>query len=420
MDALSSAVAMKINCDVQMLEMENHMDYSVSFCGARFENPFVLSSAPPTATPELIRRGFESGWAGAVVKTIIREPVRNLRNRFAVMKQGKRIIGFENLELLSERSPEMWFEDIFSLKREFPTKIIIGSIMGDARSPEDWLYLARGCVQAGADMLELNFSCPHGYPERGKGAAIGQSAEYSALISGWLKQCSDIRIPVIPKLTAAVTDIQHIGEAVSGAGVDGICAINTVPSFFGIDLKTLRPKPDIGGKTAYGGYSGPGIKPLAMRAVCALLQSPGLPVMACGGIENGHDAAEFMLLGSPVVQVCTAVMLRGFGIIGRMREDFQEFMEWHGFVSCQEFIGKCRDSVTGFGGLGASPALTAVIDPAQCARCGSCWISCRDGGYQAISFDDKVPLVHKDKCAGCSLCSHVCPEGAITMASDVG
>ena len=391
------------------------MDISTFFCGTVFENPFVLASAPPTATPDLIRRGLEAGWAGAVVKTLIREPVRNHPNRFAVMKQGRRIVGFENLELLSERPADTWFEDISSLKREFPSKVIIASIMGDARSPEDWLHLGRGCVQAGADMLELNFSCPHGYPERGKGAAIGQNAEYSASITAWLKECPDIRIPVVPKLTAAATDIRHIGEAVAKAGADGICAINTVPSFFGIDLKTLRPKPDIGGKTAYGGYSGPGIKPIAMRAVSSLLLSPGLPVMACGGIAGGHDAAEFLLLGAPVVQVCTAVMLRGFGIIDGMKEELREFMGWHEFDNCSAFVGRCRDSVTTFGNLDSSFPLTAVIDPSRCTRCHSCSIACRDGGYVAISVDDGIPFVHEARCTGCSLCAHVCPAGAITM-----
>ncbi|MHC1729241.1 MAG: 4Fe-4S dicluster-binding protein [Syntrophobacteraceae bacterium] len=149
------------------------------------------------------------------------------------------------------------------------------------------------------------------------------------------------------------------------------------------------------------------------------LQRPSLPVMASGGIEGGHDAAEFILLGAPVVQVCTTVMLRGFSIIGKMKQELQEFMEWHEFESCAEFIAKCKDSLTEFGSLGISSTLTAVVDLAQCTRCSSCWVSCRDGGYQAISFDDGFPVVHKDKCAGCSLCSHVCPVGAIIMSPGV-
>ncbi len=389
------------------------MNLSVHCCGIPFENPFVLASAPPTAGLDMIRRGFEAGWSGAVVKTLITEPVNNLQNRFAVIKQGNRITGFENLELLSEISPDEWYAAIAALKREFPTKVLIGSIMGDAGSPDQWLDLARGCQDAGADLLELNFSCPHGYPERGKGAAIGQHSEYAARITRWVKECPAVRIPVIPKLTAAVSDIRYIGEELAIAGADGFCAINTVPSFFGFDLRTLRPKPDIGGLTSYGGYSGPGIKPLALRAVSELCQSPGLPVMASGGIANGFDAAEFMLLGAPVVQVCTEVMLKGFGVVAKMKEELAEFMGWHGFTSTDDFIGIRRNAATRFGELPTTSAYHPVVSAERCTGCGVCVIACRDGGYQAVSLCNGLVVIDDARCSGCSLCRHVCPAGAI-------
>ena len=391
------------------------MDLRVNYLGVTLDSPFVLASAPPTANGEMIRRAFRAGWAGAVIKTMIREPVMNPRNRFAVSRMGGMITGFENLELLSELPPEAWFRTISELKAEFPDKAVIGSIMGDARSPDDWLFLARGCQEAGADLLELNFSCPHGYPERGKGAAIGQNAEYSALITGWLKQCADIRIPLVPKLTAATADIRTIGEAVAEAGADGICAINTIPSLFGIDLKTLRPRPDIGGSTSYGGYSGPGIKPIALRAVSELCREPGLPVMACGGISSGFDAAEFLLLGAPVAQVCTEVMLKGFDVIERMKGELRAFMGWHGFTALSDFLGACRDSVSSFGNLDAEFPALPRIDPSRCTGCGACIVSCRDGGYQAIIREGNGIGIDPSACSGCSLCSHVCPEGAIVM-----
>ncbi len=391
------------------------MKLEVTCCGIRFENPFILASAPPTAGLDMIRRGFEAGWSGAVIKTLIPEPVNNLQNRFAVLRQGGKIIGFENLELLSERSPDEWYSIISDLKREFPSRIIIGSIMGDALSPDQWLNMALGCQNAGADMLELNFSCPHGYPEKGKGSAIGQNPEYATRITGWLKECPDIKLPVFPKLTAAVADIRHIGLELADAGADGFCAINTIPSLFGFDLRTLRPKPDIGGMTSYGGYSGPGIKPVALRAVSELCQCPGLPVMASGGIANGFDAVEFMLLGAPLVQVATEVMLRGFGIVEEMKRQMREFMGWHGFTTTAGFIGLCRHKATAYSALSNGNICWPILRKELCTGCGTCAVACMDGGYQAIEIQSGIPVVDPGLCSGCSLCSHVCPEDAIMM-----
>jgi dihydropyrimidine dehydrogenase (NAD+) subunit PreA len=307
------------------------MNLSVDYLGKRFENPFVLASGPPTASAEMIKRAFEAGWAGAVIKTLIREPVENLHNRFAVNKVNNFIYAFENVELLSEKTPEVWYEDIRELKKSFPEKMIIGSIMGNAKSEEQWIELALICQDAGADFIELNFSCPHGYPEKGKGSAIGQSADYSSEITKWLKSEKKITTPVIPKLTAAVTDISYIGEAVAHAGADGICAINTFPSIMGFDLKTLEPKPAICGHTTSGGYSGPGLKPIALKCVSDLVRNPGLPIMASGGISSGFDAVEFILAGAPLVQVCTAVMLKGYSIISQLKNELEELMESHNF-----------------------------------------------------------------------------------------
>lgn len=392
-----------------------HSDLRTTYLGINFQNPFVLASAPPTATADMIRRGFEAGWSGAVIKTLIHEPVRNLPNRFAAIRNGGRITGFENLELLSEQTPDQWYRDIAAIKADFPHCPIIGSIMGAGDSPDQWLSLARGCQDAGADLLELNFSCPHGYPERGRGAAIGQNPDYAGRITGWLANCKELTIPIIPKLTAAVADIRHIGEELAKAGAGGFCAINTIPSLFGFDLKTLRPKPDIGGLTSYGGYSGPGIRPIALRAVSELCQSPGLPVMASGGIASGFDAVEFMLLGAPLVQVGTEVMLRGFGLIDRMQQELREFMEWHAFKRPADFIGLCRDKATSYGQLSDKRAYRPQLLVERCTHCGSCSIACRDGGYQAINWGGGLPEIDLVACTGCSLCSQVCPDGAIRM-----
>jgi dihydropyrimidine dehydrogenase (NAD+) subunit PreA len=391
------------------------MNLAIDFLGKRFETPFVLASAPPTGNTDMMARAFESGWAGAVIKTLIREPVRNVQNRFAANKLGKRIFAFENVELLSEKPPEEWYRDISRLKERFPTKIVIGSIMGDAKSQDQWLELALGCQDAGVDFVELNFSCPHGYPEKGKGAAIGQSAEFSSRIVKWLKGEKRITVPIIAKLTAAVADISYIGEAVANAGADGICAINTFPAIMGFDLKTLKPRPSVGGYTTAGGYSGPGLKPIALRCVSDLVKNPGLPVMGCGGVSSGYDAAEFILIGAPIVQVCTAVMLKGYSVVSKMQKQLEEFMGWHDFSAVEDFLGLGSKRVRQFSELDQGYVVKAHVDSDKCNGCEICVVSCRDAAYQAIEMRDDLATIDHDKCKGCSLCFHICPVGAVSM-----
>ena len=391
------------------------MDISTKYLSIPFENPFVLASAPPTGDEDKIRRAFDEGWSGAVIKTLSREPVRNLKNRFSVRKTGRLVNGFFNLEQLSEKKIEEWLNIIRRLKKDYPEKRIIGSIMSDGEHYADWKSLALDCQQAGADILELNFSCPNGYPEKGKGAAIGQNPDICGKIVGWLKKDSEIHIPIVAKLTAAVTDITQTGNAVAKAGADGICAINTIPSFMGFDLKTLNPKPNIGGFTTYGGYSGAAIKPIALKCVSALLKSPGIPVMASGGISNGFDAAEFMLLGAPVVQIATAAMLYGFKLVKTMKKQLTEFMQWHQFTGIEDFLGIGNDKICSFSSLNMNYDVKAEVHEKTCIGCKICFISCKDAGYGAITMQDKLAVVDLEKCVGCSLCYNVCPYNAIEM-----
>jgi dihydropyrimidine dehydrogenase (NAD+) subunit PreA len=391
------------------------MNLSTNFLSIPFENPFVLASGPPAANYDMIARAFDAGWSGAVTKTLIIEPVKNLENRFASIKYGGEIIAFKNIELLSELPPDKWCAIIRKLKDNFPEKVVIASIMGNAIDDTQWKNLALGCQQAGADMIELNFSCPHGYPEHGKGSAIGQSAECSGKIVRWLKTDPSLFVPVVPKLTAAVADISYIGEAAASAGADGFCAINTYPSLMGFDLNTLLPKASVNGYTAFGGYSGAGLKPIALRAVSNLVTNPGIPVMACGGVSSGHDAAEFILLGAPVVQVCTAVMLDGFDIVKSMKNQLAEFMTWHNFGRIEDFCGAGNKRILNFSDLDPNYHVKAMIDQDKCGQCENCIVSCNDGGYQAIEMKNDFPTVVDEKCTGCSLCVQVCPNEAVSM-----
>ena len=391
--------------------------FDVQFMGIPLINPFILASAPPTATPAMIERSFEAGWAGAVIKTLIDEPVRNLSNRFGINKIGNRIYAFKNIELLSELSPNEWFSGVVNLKKKFPDRLIIGSIMADARDFDGWKRLALGCQVAGMDMVELNFSCPNGYPERGKGCAIGQNEIIASEIVRNIKSDHRITLPIIPKLTPNITDIAFIGEELAKAGADAFCAINTVPSFLGFDLSTLNPKVNVNGYSTSGGYSGPGIKPIALRCVYELVSSSSIPVMGCGGCMTAEDAIEFLLLGTGVVQLATAVMFEGYPLIHKLLSGLQEFMYRHGFETVADFQGKGLQRIKHFYQLDITFKTNAIIDPETCKLCGKCVISCRDGGYQAISImsDDICPYIDPVKCVGCSLCVHICPFDAIHM-----
>jgi len=391
------------------------MDISTEFAKVQFENPFVLASAPPTGDEEKIRRAFDEGWSGAVIKTLMHEPARNLTNRFAVRKTGRLVNGFFNLEQVSEKKTEEWLNIIRRLKEDYPEKRIIGSMMGEAERYDNWKNLALACQQAGVDLLELNFSCPNGYPDKGKGAAIGQNPQICGQIVSWMKNDPQIHLPVIPKLTAAITDITQTGQAVADAGADGICAINTIPSFMGFDLKTLKPKPNIGGHATYGGYSGAGIKPIALKSVSALLKCPGIPVMGSGGISNGFDAVEFLLLGAPVVQIATAVMLYGFKLIKALKTQLIEFMEWHQFTKLDDFLGMGNEMICSYESLDMGFNVKAVVNEKHCIGCKICEISCQDAGYGAITMQDKLAVIDSEKCVGCSLCYNVCPYHAIEM-----
>jgi len=392
-------------------------DLSVKFCGCDLENPYMLSSAPPTCTGEMIMSAFELGWAGAVTKTIKpdKTPVYDLDNRFGVMGfEDKQMVVFENIEEVSKRPLVMWIKEIKEIKRRFPEKVLIGSLMAEPNE-DDWEELARAVSEAGVDMLELNFGCPHGMPERGMGAFCGQRTEMITRLTKAAKKGSSV--PVMDKLTPNVTDIAYMAKTAEDSGADAISAINTVLGLIGVNIDTLEPIPSINGKSTFGGMSGPGMKPIGLRCVAQIKQATTIPVSGIGGISTWKDAVEYLLVGAHNVQVCTAVMWRGYRIIGDFVDGLSNYLGDKGFSSVREITGLALPKITAWSKLEKAWNVVASIDKDRCIKCGLCHVACRDAGYQAIKFMQGNPAeVDPIKCDACALCYILCPvqPGCIT------
>jgi len=392
------------------------VNLSVNFCGFEMINPFMLSSAPPTGTGEMIKSAFKAGWGGAVTKTLAldKDIVTNVTPRLTSLSfpgkadEPKKLYGLENIESFTDRPLQTWLDEIKEIKHEFPDCLLGASIMAGGDDKAAWQELTHRCQEAGADMLELNFSCPHGMPEKGMGAAIGQNPEIAEQVTSWVVEAAGI--PIMAKMTPNVTDIRVPAKAAIRGGADAISAINTVAVIIGVDLKTLTPLPDVYGKSTHGGYSGPAIKPIALKAVASLASDLDIPISGIGGIENWSDAAEFILLGASTIQVCTAVMFHGFKIIEELEDGLRSFMDDHGFRQIDDFTGLSLSRMAEYNSLDRLPKMISSIDKATCVKCDLCVVSCRDAGYQALSTgDDRIPVVDKDLCTGCSLCAQVCP-----------
>lgn len=318
------------------------IDLSITVNGMRFDNPFVLGSGPPGTNGKVIARSFDLGWGGMVCKTFSLDAskVINTVPRYAKLKarESDEVIGFENIELISDRPFEDWIDDLTQLKKQYPDRILIASIMEEYRK-DAWQEIVRKVQETGVDAFELNLSCPHGLPERKMGMAMGENPDIVEEVVGWAKAVS--KIPVWAKMTPNVGSPTAPAGAALRAGADGIAMINTILSVVGVDLKTLRPMPTVEGYTVPGGYSGQAVRPIALRQVMEVARAhPGVEISGIGGIETGRDAAQFMLLGASTVQVCTGAMLRGYEMISELKAELEGFMREHGFTSLREFIGK--------------------------------------------------------------------------------
>ncbi len=427
-------------------------DLTTNVGGITSPNPFWLASGPPTNSAYQVRRAFEAGWGGAVWKTLGHEPIVNVSSRYgAVDYDGRKLMGFNNIELITDRTLEENLREIRDVKREFPNHAVVVSLMAET-SREAWHDLVKRTEDTGCDGLELNFGCPHGMSERGMGSAVGQVPEYTEQVTAWVKEIA--RTPVLVKLTPNVTDVRHIGRAARRGHADGISLINTINSIVGVDLDTLHPKPHVAGRGSHGGYCGPAVKPIALNMVQQIASDEAidLPISGIGGVQAWQDAVEFMLLGAGSVQVCTAAMHYGFRIVEQLQSGLVGWMRNKGFHHLTDFVGHSVPTIGEWGDLDLGYKVVAEIDQDSCIHCGLCYIACEDGAHQSIqkspmtddafaayveqngaaqevSYSGRVRTIPgagagyvniyeiKDEtCVGCNLCSLVCPvSGCITM-----
>ncbi len=394
-----------------------------SFLGVQSPNPFWVASSPLADKKINVTRAFEAGWGGVVWKTI-GEKVTNTSSRYASMDQhSEKAIGFSNIELISDRPLEDNLREASQIIQEWPDRAVVLSLMA-ATKRESWKELVKKAEDTGCHALELNFGCPHGMNERGMGSVVGQDPEIASMITEWVVEASSL--PVVVKLTPNVHSVVPVGRAVVQKGCSGLSLINTIQSVMGVDLDTFIPYPRVGEQSAFGGYSGPGVKPIALKMIASIRQDPvtsRVPASGMGGISNWRDAAEFLLLGASNVQVCTAVMKYGFRIIEDMCEGLLNWMEEKGFASVQDFQGKSVDKITDWENLDLNYHVIASIDQEKCINCGICYIVCEDASHQSIrmirdessSSPNRYEII-EEKCIGCNLCQIVCPvEGCITM-----
>lgn len=316
-------------------------DLRIDVNGIQFANPFLLGSGPPGTNARVIGKAFELGWGGVVCKTISLDHTKviNTAPRYGKLKGrvSDEVVGFENIELISDRPFDTWLDELRQLKKEYPNHVLVASIMEEC-SKEAWQEITRAVQETGVDAFELNLSCPHGMPERRMGMAVGEDPGLVTEVVRWVKEVATI--PVWAKLTPNVGDPTVPAKAAVAGGADGLSAINTILSVIGVDLKTLRPRPTVEGYSVPGGYSGQAVRPIALRQTMEIARATGVPLSGMGGIETGYDAAEFLLLGSHTVQICTGAMLRGYKIIDEIKEELAAFMTDHGFQSVREIVGK--------------------------------------------------------------------------------
>ena len=394
----------------------HYPNLTIDFCGIRCENPFFLASSAVCTNYEMVARAFDAGWAGVFYKTICLQEIKEVSPRFDAMHNNAihgDFYGFRNMEQLSENPVDMDFDILHRLKENYPSKIIVASIMG--QTEEEWIELAKMAEKAGVDAIELNFSCPQ-MRLTGMGSDVGQNPELVTFYTAYVKRA--VNIPVIPKMTPNITHITEPAMGAFFAGANAISAINTIKSV------TLNEEVKVSDKFAISGYSGRAVKPIALRYIAQMAKSPiikNVEFSGIGGIETWHDALEFIQLGCSNVQICTAVMEYGYRIIDDLVLGLQNYMAKRGVEHLSDLVGELLDNFVTPGELDRDTVVFPKIDRERCIGCGRCQISCEDGGHQAIMFDltTRQPRIVGTKCVGCHLCRLVCPTGAIGLTKRI-
>jgi dihydropyrimidine dehydrogenase (NAD+) subunit PreA len=395
-------------------------DLRTNFVGIKSPNPFWLASAPPTDKAYNVIRAFQAGWGGVVWKTLGLDPhIVNVNGpRYgAIWGADRRLLGLNNIELITDRPLDVNLREIKQVKRDWPDRAMVVSLMVPC-DEESWRSILPLVEETGADGVELNFGCPHGMSERGMGSAVGQVPEYIEMVARWCKQHT--RMPVIVKLTPNITDIRYPARAAFKGGADAVSLINTVSSITSVDLDSFSPEPSIDGKGSHGGYCGPAVKPIALNMVAEIARDPetrGRPISGIGGVTTWRDAAEFMALGSGTVQVCTAAMTYGFKVVQEMSSGLSEWMDGKGYAAVEDFRGRAVPNVTDWQHLNLNYVTKARIDQDLCIKCGRCFAACEDTSHQAIWMKPgRVFEVNDAECVACNLCVNVCPvDNCITM-----
>lgn len=411
---------MKYARNLPKVNHKGKVSLEITFCGIPCENPFFLSSSVVASNYEMVARAFDMGWAGVAFKTIGTFVPKEVSPRFATLRgEGNPFIGFKNIEQISDHTLEENINFIKQLKKDYPTKVIIVSIMGQNES--EWTYLAQVMTDAGADIIECNFSCPHMTGE-GLGSDVGQNPDMVAAYTAATRRGTDL--PILAKMTPNIGNMEIPAIAAMKAGADGIAAINTIKSILNIDLGEFTSAPEVDGKSSVGGYSGKAIKPIALRFIHDMKKHPDLentPISGMGGIETWRDGVEFLSLGCTNLQITTAVMQYGYRIIEDLMDGLSSYLTEAGFSSIQEMIGRALPNIVSADKLNRHSICFPKFNRNQCVSCGRCYISCLDGGHQALILreEDHKPSLIPSKCVGCQLCIQVCPAGAISPGKRV-